>query len=179
MAETKRLLNARTTKSCTAGSNPALSANLFLVFAEIACQTTIGVNMSQLKVSTEELKKAVDSLKIALNLYHKTQKEQADDNLQKALRDSCIQRFEYSIELCWKTSMKILGNQTTAAKVAIREMARNDLVTNPEIWLSFIESRNETSHAYDEDIAQRVFKQIELFLPESIKLLKNLEKQNS
>jgi hypothetical protein len=44
--------------------------------------------------------------------------------LHKALRDSCIQRFEFCIELSWKTSIKILGLQTRAPKPAIREMAK-------------------------------------------------------
>ncbi|MBK7963799.1 MAG: nucleotidyltransferase substrate binding protein [Bdellovibrionales bacterium] len=98
-----------------------------------------------------------------------------DFELQRALRDACIQRFEYSIELSWKVSMKILGSSTVAAKPAIREMARNSLISNSGLWLDFIESRNETSHAYDEDIATKVFLTVQKFIPEAEKLICSLE----
>lgn len=132
--------------------------------------------MTEQGFTVSELKKAVESLKISLDLY-----SQSPKNLPQAVvlvyRDACIQRFEYCIELSWKISMKILGLNTKAAKPAIREMARNDLIANPETWLDFIEARNDSSHAYDEDIAQKVFKQIELFFVEVTDLLHKLEKQ--
>ncbi len=127
-----------------------------------------------MKISTFELSKAVKSLEEALALTKESRLQ--DVEVQKALRDACLQRFEYSIELCWKTSMKILGSSTQAAKPAIREMARNNLIADPELWLSFIDSRNETSHAYDEDIAAKVFQNVQKFLPEALALIQNLGK---
>jgi nucleotidyltransferase substrate binding protein (TIGR01987 family) len=126
-----------------------------------------------LAVSIDELKKAVDSLIIAINLYRGSA---PDSNEGKAFRDASIQRFEYSIELSWKTSMKVIGSSTAAAKLAIREMARNNLIQNPESWIKFIDARNETSHTYDDEVAKKVFVEIEKFLPEVTSLLKNLEK---
>lgn len=123
--------------------------------------------------STVELQKALNSLEEAVLLMQNNNLQ--DVAVQKALRDACIQRFEYSIELSWKTSMKVLGSSTMAAKPAIREMARNNLIQNPDVWLAFIDSRNETSHAYDEDIAAKVFVSIQKFVPEALILLKNLE----
>jgi nucleotidyltransferase substrate binding protein (TIGR01987 family) len=127
-----------------------------------------------LGISVEELSKASNSLLQSFELM--SQSNLQDIAIQLALRDACIQRFEYCIELAWKTSMKVLGSQTQAAKPAIREMARNNLITNPELWLSFIDSRNETSHAYDEDIAKKVFLNIQNFIPEVQKLIKKLQR---
>ena len=93
-------------------------------------------------------------------------------------RDACIQRFEYCLELAWKTSMRALGSTNKAAKPAIREMARADLISNPETWFDFIEARNQTSHTYDEKIAQKVFAQIQLFLPEAKALFGKLKTQS-
>lgn len=124
-------------------------------------------------ITTEELKKALNSLKIASNLMKKSDLQ--DPELQKALRDACIQRFEYSIELSWKTSMKVLGSSTMAAKPAIREMARNNLISDSGLWLEFIEARNETSHAYDEDVAAKVFLNVQKFMPEAENLIQALE----
>lgn len=125
--------------------------------------------------STSEFKKAIDSLKTSLELYNNSLNEPNED-ARLAFRDACIQRFEYCIELSWKTSMKILGSMTSAAKPAIREMARNNLIADAEPWLKFIEARNNSSHSYDEDVAKKVFIEIELFFPEANKLLATLEK---
>lgn len=123
-------------------------------------------------VSLAEFEKALDSLKKALDLYYSASTQ---EETQKAFRDACIQRFEFCIELSWKTSMKTLGSNTVAAKPAIREMARSDLILNPEVWMQFVDSRNETSHSYDENVALRLFKVIEVFYPEALKLLAMLK----
>lgn len=94
---------------------------------------------------------------MSIDLLKKSVATSSNVEEQKAFRDACIQRFEYCIEFSWKFSMKILGSTTAAAKPAIREMARNNLINNPELWLSFVDSRYETSHAYDEDIAKKVY----------------------
>jgi nucleotidyltransferase substrate binding protein (TIGR01987 family) len=129
----------------------------------------------RVSLSLEELEKAVVSLEKALELYKDSSENQIE--IKKAFRDACIQRFEYCIEMSWKQSMKVLGSNTMAAKPAIREMARNNLIDNPELWFDFIESRNETSHSYDEDIAIKVFTNIKRFYPEVRKLLQTLQKQ--
>jgi nucleotidyltransferase substrate binding protein (TIGR01987 family) len=127
-----------------------------------------------LGISKEELKKANESLLESFLLMSESHLQ--DLAVQKALRDACLQRFEYCVELAWKTSMKTLGSQTQAAKPAVREMARSNLINNPELWLTFIDSRNETSHAYDEDIAKKVFINIQKFIPEIQILINNLQK---
>ena len=93
----------------------------------------------------------------------------------KIYRDACIQRFEYSIEMAWKISMKFLGSQTMVAKPAIREMARNNLITNPDLWLSFIDARNETSHSYEEDVAISAYCKDRVIFPEAQKLILKLK----
>jgi nucleotidyltransferase substrate binding protein (TIGR01987 family) len=123
-------------------------------------------------MTDREYIKALESLKEALDLYYAAEH---DEKLRKALRDSCIQRFEYSIELSWKLSMKLLGSNVKAAKPAIREMARNDLISSPALWFSFIDARNSSSHSYDENVARNVFSVIEKFYPEAVMLGKKLE----
>lgn len=73
----------------------------------------------------EELIKATESLKISRHLL-KTSLEKDSNNveLHKALRDSCIQRFEFCVELAWKTAVKALGLQIKAPNPAIRDMAQ-------------------------------------------------------
>lgn len=126
-----------------------------------------------MKVSVVELSKAIDSLQEALDFYRK---QVAGSKEQLVFRDACIQRFEYCIEISWKTSMKVLGSSTSAAKPAVREMARNNLVQDSSLWIEFIDARNDSSHSYDEKVAKKVFDRIQLFLPESQQLLKELQK---
>ncbi|NCN41779.1 hypothetical protein GW916_11090 [bacterium] len=124
-------------------------------------------------ISVDELEKALATLNLALDFAEKVQE---NEDQFKITRDACIQRFEYCIELSWKVSMKKLGSQTKFAKPAIREMARGDLIDSAEVWLNFIEARNNSSHSYDEDVAQRVFIEIKKFRLESLELLKRLKK---
>ena len=125
-----------------------------------------------MSTSTLELKKAIQTLETAIQLYSRALSGSEE---KKAFRDACIQRFEYSIELSWKISMRVLGSTTAAAKPAIREMARNNLISDAELWLSFIEARNNSSHSYEEDIANKVYASIEQFMTEAPLLLKKLE----
>jgi nucleotidyltransferase substrate binding protein (TIGR01987 family) len=126
-----------------------------------------------LSTTTVELSKAIISLEEVIVFFKNAQPGSAE---QKAFRDACIQRFEYCIELSWKVSMKTLGSSTAAAKPAIREMARNNLINDPSKWIDFIDARNNSSHSYDEDIAKKVYTQIEEFLPEAQSLLSLLQK---
>lgn len=123
-------------------------------------------------VSILELEKAVKALEEAIYLYDHAKTEIE----KKAFRDAAIQRFEFSIELSWKTSMKVLGSTTAAAKIAVREMGRNNLIDDVDSWLKFIDGRNETSHTYDEDVAQRVYLMVLQFQPFVQKLLIELQK---
>ena len=124
-------------------------------------------------ISIVELEKAIETLKEAMEFA-----EQVKGNVThyKIARDACIQRFEYCIELPWKVAMKKIGSQTKFPKPAIREMARADLIDSAEDWLEFIEARNDSNHSYDEDIAQKVFLQIQKFYVQVQELLLRLSK---
>ena len=124
-------------------------------------------------ISINELNKAISSLAEAIKLYEKAAPGSIE---QKAFRDACIQRFEYSLELSWKVSMKLLGSATSAAKPAMREMARNNLIKNPSDWIDFVDARNNTSHSYDEEVARAVFGRIQQFLPCGHQLIFELQK---
>lgn len=122
-------------------------------------------------ISIAEFDKALASLSEALNFYQST-----NESAVKAIaRDACIQRFEFCIELSWKTSGKILGSPSVAANTVIREMAREGLIQDPELWFGFIAARNLTSHTYDEKIAVTVMGSVQAFLPHAQKLLTALK----
>jgi nucleotidyltransferase substrate binding protein (TIGR01987 family) len=122
-------------------------------------------------VSLKEFEKVLNTLNEALDL-HKKSKNGSIEEL--AFRDTCIQRFEFCVELAWKVSKKVLGTASAAPRTVVREMAQDGVITNPELWLTFVDARNKSSHTYDEEIAIEVFDVVQQFPPEGSKLLQVL-----
>lgn len=114
--------------------------------------------------SYDEFKKAVTKLKEAL-----------DQPKNDFIRDSVIQRFEFCVELSWKTSKKIMGTASSAPKEVVREMAQNGYIANIEIWLKSIDMRNISSHTYKEDLAELVYSFAKDFVFELLNLVKKFE----
>jgi nucleotidyltransferase substrate binding protein (TIGR01987 family) len=96
-------------------------------------------------------------------------------------RDGLIKRFNYSVELCWKTSKKILsenGIQVDVPKNVFRKLAILGWIDHPEKWFEFISKRNKISYIYNQTIAEEIFAIIPDFIIESDKLLTVLEKKS-
>lgn len=129
----------------------------------------LGIQMAS--VSKTEFEKTVIALDGA---FLETSKFPTDSKHYKLLRDATIHRFEYCIELAWKTSMKTLGHGITSPKPALREMLRSDLIRDFDLWFGFIHSRNLSSHSYDKTIATQVFAVIGPFISEAKDLLLKL-----
>ena len=71
-----------------------------------------------------------------------------------------IQAFEFTHELAWNTLKDFLASRGTTkvygSKDATREAFAANLIGNGEVWMKMIEHRNETSHTYDEKIAEAI-----------------------
>ena len=95
-------------------------------------------------------------------------------------RDGCIQRFEYTYELCWKMIRRQLvlmdvGDADLLGRCELfREAARRGLITDPELWFTFQKARNLTSHNYDEDKADETYAVALSFVPHARKPLDEL-----
>ncbi len=65
-----------------------------------------------------------------------------------------VQAFEVTQELSWKVMKDFLESQGKTdlfgSKTVVREALNVGLILNGEEWLRTIESRNKTSHVYDE-----------------------------
>ncbi|MBC7428068.1 MAG: nucleotidyltransferase substrate binding protein [Bacteriovorax sp.] len=120
--------------------------------------------------------------KITLDNYKKALK-----NLDEAMarppanlleRDGIIQRFEYCLEVSWKSSKKVLeyhNYKTDTPRNIVRDLAQIGWINNPEEWIEFLEARNKTSHIYHDLVADEIFKLIPAFLNSSHELLSKLE----
>lgn len=79
-------------------------------------------------------------------------------------RDGMIQRFEYTQELAWKLLKNYIEYQGEAqmggSRDTIRQVFRLGLIENSEPWFDMLESRNLTSHVYDEATEMTVIERI-------------------
>jgi nucleotidyltransferase substrate binding protein (TIGR01987 family) len=71
-----------------------------------------------------------------------------------------IQAFEFTHELAWKTLKDFLESKGVqniyGSKVATRQAFAAGLIGDGEVWMAMIESRNQTSHTYNEDLADEI-----------------------
>ena len=111
--------------------------------------------------------------------------ENATARLEEALalekddivRDSVIQRFEFAIELAWRTAKKFMGSSSGSPKDIIREMAQSRYINVVELWLTAIDMRNLSSHTYNEELAEQVYAFAKIFVPELKNLLNTFKKK--
>jgi len=106
------------------------------------------------------LGKAINRLKEAIN---STELDQHD-----YIRDAAIQRFEFVIELFWKTLKKILRYEkedATTPRDTLSKAYQYKLIDFEDDWLNMLDDRNNTSHAYDEEKAKIIFEHIKSYLP--------------
>lgn len=102
-------------------------------------------------------KKAMQQLKEAVDLI----KMRPLSNLEK---QGMIQAFEYTHELAWKTLKDFLKNRGNIQMYGSRDVTREafqlGLLEDGELWMKMIQSRNLTSHVYDESVAEEMIKLI-------------------
>ncbi len=90
------------------------------------------------------------------------------EDIIRGLRDSMIQRFEYSIDLLWKYLKEYLEIELKVTLVVqgpkniIRTCGSTGILTEAEVELAIqmIDDRNMTSHIYREEIAQIIARRI-------------------
>ncbi|WP_292992772.1 nucleotidyltransferase substrate binding protein [Nitrosomonas sp.] len=96
-------------------------------------------------------KKALLQLQSAVDLS----KQRALSQLEK---QGVIQAFEFTHELAWnmlKDFLRDQGNQNIkGSKDATREAFKVELISDGEQWMAMIQSRNISSHTYDERTAE-------------------------
>jgi nucleotidyltransferase substrate binding protein (TIGR01987 family) len=130
-----------------------------------------------MKLDITSLEKAASSLEKAIIEYEK--------NKNEFVRDSCIQRFEYTYEISWKTIKRFLeetsANPQEIDLLTFQELIRNAnekgiLLNDWETWKLYRIYRGTTSHAYNENKAIEIYNEIPLFLKEIQFLILQIKK---
>lgn len=114
--------------------------------------------MTKLEAAIGQFENALTRLKEVLN-------EPKTD----IVRDSAIQRFEFTLDISWKMLKALLeekqGIICASPKECFREAYRQKVIDYDEDWIRFVDMRNETVHTYKEEIAERIYNQ----LPDALK----------
>ena len=119
-------------------------------------------------------KKAMQQLQSAVEL----REQRALSNLEK---QGVIQAFEFTHELGWnvlKDYLQDQGNQNIkGSKDATREAFKVALIADGELWMAMIQSRNVSSHTYNEHIAEELVSVIvQQYFPLFVELQTEMEK---
>ncbi len=102
-------------------------------------------------------KKALRQLREAVELN-------AQRELSNLEKQGVIQAFEFTHELAWnllKDYLQDQGSQSIrGSRDATREAFKVALITDGDRWMAMIQSRNLSSHTYDEQTAERLVEAI-------------------
>lgn len=116
----------------------------------------------------EPLRRAIERLDEGLKRY-------LEDTFDLQIRDGLIQRFEFTYEQSHKTLKRYLeyasANPSQFDQMVFQDMIRTAneqglLLGDWSDWKDYREMRGATSHAYDEEVALRVVREIPRFLEE-------------
>lgn len=114
----------------------------------------------KLQDSLSNLAKAVEHLEEALKLPKQ----------QDLVIEGTIQRFEYVIELMWKTLKRALeheGIQPKTPRESVKEAFKIGWLDDENVWHEMLDSRNTTSHNYlDEQLILNSYHTIARLTPE-------------
>ena len=101
--------------------------------------------------------KAFHQLSLAVQLAEKRP-------LSELEKQGLIQAFEFTHELAWSVMKDYLFFQghsnITGSRDATRESYTQGLIENGEVWMEMIKSRNQTSHTYNQTVADEIVKKI-------------------
>jgi len=111
---------------------------------------------------------ALSQLKDAVELYNERE-------LSLIEKQGMIQAFEFTHELAWKVLKDYLEYQSAikirGSRDAVKESFKIDLINDGQTWIEMIETRNNTSHTYDKEIAENtVIDIVEKYFSEFVEL---------
>lgn len=95
--------------------------------------------------------------------------------LSELEKQGLIQAFEFTHELAWnvlKDYFAYQGNVSiTGSRDAAREAFSKGLITEGQVWMEMIQSRNQTSHTYNKKVSEEITQKItNLYIGEFVNL---------
>lgn len=125
-----------------------------------------------------QLKRALSRLDEMLRKYEDS--EGYEELIVDALREALAQRFEYSLEVAWKTCKRHLSEQgfieasTGSPKSIMRLAFSNGLVADATPWIRYIDARQNTAHDYSEEKLDAVIEVVGAFFSDAVALYEKM-----
>ncbi len=101
----------------------------------------------------ERLKQRLDNYNRAISNALETQNEYKK-NQNKFMMMALIQAFEICFELSWKIQkdyLRYIGFEVAGPRDVIKQSFASEIIQNGEIWLEMLETRNLSTHIYNEE----------------------------
>ena len=107
--------------------------------------------MTKLENKYENFGSAVNRLNEANVAY----KKNSDNDIYQ---DALIKRFEFTFELAWKTLREFMLDQGYSLEIlspkgVISFAWREGIISNEELWLDMLQSRNLSAHDYGRELS--------------------------
>ena len=81
-------------------------------------------------------------------------------------KDGVIKRFEFTVELAWKTIQDLLTERgypdVKGPKPVIKQAFQDGIIIEGQAWIDMLDDRNRSSHLYDESVALGIFDKIQI-----------------
>ena len=116
--------------------------------------------------NTDVLKKSLQTLRESWTAYQ----QNTDEKLTSIIADSCVQRYEYTLETAWKLMKRYLklvyGKSDSELTInnIFRLMSGYGMIGDWENWREYYAKRNETAHEYNLEKSRDVLTVIPRFL---------------
>ena len=132
-------------------------------------------------MNIKTLKEALSTIKYSQEKFL----QNTDSSVQNIFEDSCVKRFEYTLETSWKLAKKIFIQKYGKSEAELtmnnifRFMEGYGYAKNWENWKEYYQKRNNTAHEYDFVKARALISLIPDFLVDVEYFLTKLKEENS
>lgn len=137
--------------------------------------------MHYMIIDISNLESALLTLKSSMQILEKNSGLEFTDMLE----DSCIKRFEYTLEIARKIMKKVLkkiygiSEDELTVNNTFRFMQGYKYINNWENWRNYYEQRNNTAHEYNLQKSRQLIEIIPQFIDDTDLLLKNLKEKHN
>ena len=127
----------------------------------------------------DQFKKAIARFEEMLNAY-KDESTERTELEKEAIRDSLVKRFEYTLEVAWKSCKRYLREEgfteaTTGSPKSIMRLAGEaGIIPSAEGWIHYINARQSTSHDYSDEKVDQVLAVVDDFYKDVIALYQTM-----
>lgn len=135
--------------------------------------------MSKPELSITNLKNSIDALEESIKAYE----ENTDQRMKGFIEDSCVKRFEFTVETSWKIMKKYLkviygkDDKELTMNNIFRLMEGYGFINSWEVWRNYYDRRNDTSHEYNQEKAIQILSSMKNLLDDAKFLYKELDKE--